>query len=244
MGECLPQAGRLVWLHAFTAHVGVEQAAGPKRDVAQHLGVEPVVRAASPEFVLGIVHAVAPRGALAEGAAVHHEPQHVLEIPASVVQLDGQPIEQLRVGRLLSLQAKILRRANQPRAEDALPDAVDQHTGDDRLLAAGEPLGQAKPVARCALGEGVHRLEHVRLQRLTGGQVVLAAIKQSGLARLGQVLGNERGGESGCGVGALLDELPGLGLQTKLGQAALRLGQVGERLTRLGSGLGQQPHVR
>ena len=177
MGECLPQAGRLVRLHTFTAHVWIEQAAGPKSDVAQHLGVEPVVRAASPEFVLGIVHAVAQRGPLAEGAAVHHQPQHVLEIPAAVVQLDGQPVEQLRMGRLLPLQAKILRRADQPCAKDTLPDAVDQHTGDDRLLAAGEPPGQAKPVARRALRKGIHHLEHVRLQRLTGWQVVFAAIE-------------------------------------------------------------------
>ena len=145
-------------------------------------------------------------------------------------------IEQFGMRRRFTYCAKVINCADQSCAEDTLPDAVDQHTGDDRLFAAGEPPSQAKPVARRILRERIHCLEHIRLQRLTGGQVVLTTVEQPGFARLGQVPGDERGGESCCRIGALLDELLGFGLQTKLGQAALWLGQVCERLTRLGFG--------
>ncbi len=43
-------------------------------------------------------------------------------------ELDGQPIEQLRMRRQLAGDAEISGRFDQPRAEHFLPEAVHRHT--------------------------------------------------------------------------------------------------------------------
>ena len=111
------------------------------------------------------------------------------------------------MGGLLALQAEVFRCADQAFAVNALPDTVDEHSGDDRLCTACEPLGQAETVARRTFREGAHHLEDIRLQRLASREVVFAALQQFGFARLAQFFGHERGGKFGFGISNLFGDI-------------------------------------
>ena len=59
----------------------------------------------------------------------------------------GQPIEQLGMRRLFAQLAEVARRAHQCLAEVPQPDAIDEHTGRERIVAAGHGVGQVEPAA-------------------------------------------------------------------------------------------------
>ena len=65
-----------------------------------------------------------------------------LELPVLGDELARQPVEQVRVRGALAVEAKVVRRADDAAAEMVVPDAVNQHAGGQRILGAGDPLGQ------------------------------------------------------------------------------------------------------
>ena len=65
----------------------------------------------------------------------------MLEVPIFFLKLDGEPIEQLGVGRVFALQAEVLRGTDEAVSENALPHAVDENAGGEGMFRSGEPLG-------------------------------------------------------------------------------------------------------
>ena len=81
-----------------------------------------------------------------------HGLEQTAQVPARVHEVAGQPVQEPGMGRGLALHAEVLRGGNQPTPEDHLPIAVHRYAGQKRVIGRGEPLGQAEPVFRGALG--------------------------------------------------------------------------------------------
>ena len=60
----------------------------------------------------------------------------MLEAPAAVHELDGQPVEQLGMRRRLALRAEVFAGRHEPGAEIGLPDPVDERPRRRRRVAA------------------------------------------------------------------------------------------------------------
>ena len=99
-----------------------EQAADGQGVVAHELGVEPEARLAGESAVVRDrapgARARSARG-LAVGGRGDEGPHHVLHVPAALHELDGQPVEQLGVGRPLALRAEVVEGAGEALAEEA-----------------------------------------------------------------------------------------------------------------------------
>src|SRR5690242_2123881 len=63
-----------------------------------------------------------------------------------VHQLAGEPIEQLRRCGTRATLAKIVERADQPLTEMIMPDAIDEHAGDNGISRESQPVRQFQPV--------------------------------------------------------------------------------------------------
>ena len=69
----------------------------------------------------------------------------VLETPAVLDEVSGQPIQKLRVGWRIAFHAKFARRTNDAFAEVMMPNAVDHHPGGQGILGIGQDFRE-----RCA----------------------------------------------------------------------------------------------
>ena len=79
-----------------------------------------------------------------------------LHRPAFLDERGGQVVEQLGVRRQFADVAEVVDRADQAGAEQMMPDAVDHHPRRQRIVGAGDPLGQFQPAA-ARRGERVAR---------------------------------------------------------------------------------------
>ena len=106
------------------AHRQVDAAADREDVVANRLGVEPL-RAIPPEQqvlrILLDVAAVIERRRHLIGLGGHHQPVELLEAPALVHELHGQPVEQFGMRRLLSHLAEVVERRDDAAAEVVTP---------------------------------------------------------------------------------------------------------------------------
>ena len=68
---------------------------------------------------------------------------HLLHAEVAFDELGGQPIEQLRVGRHAAELAEIARRLLQALAEVPLPEPIDGHAGEQRIVGGGQPVGKS-----------------------------------------------------------------------------------------------------
>ena len=84
------------------------------------------------------------------GRRGHDQAVDLLEAPAALHELAGQPVEQLRMARRRSLGAEVVVGLDQAAAEVGLPDPVDRHPGRQRIAAIDQPPGQVHPVGRRA----------------------------------------------------------------------------------------------
>ena len=91
---------------------------------------------------------------------------HRLDVPAGADELGRQPVEQLGVRRRLALDAEVLGRLDQARAEMVLPDPVDGHAGRQRVVGTSQPARQAEAVARRAGGQRRQARRDARLDLL------------------------------------------------------------------------------
>ena len=119
--DAVPDAGRLVGLHAGPADLRVEQARDGERVVADEFGVEPDARSAGEQPVVGIFLQLRwrHRGRLPIGRARHHQPDQRLHVPRpdglgifhskffighpAIAELHRQPIQQLGMARPFAL---------------------------------------------------------------------------------------------------------------------------------------------
>ncbi len=74
----------------------------------------------------------------------------LLDAPAPLHELDGQPVEQLRMRRLLAHLAEVVERRDDAAAEVVVPHAVDDHARGERILGRPDPLGERQPPSRRA----------------------------------------------------------------------------------------------
>ena len=69
----------------------------------------------------------------------------IFQAIAPIPQIGGQPVEQLAMGRRGALGAEVVGRGNNSPAEVPLPDPVGDHARRERMIGAGDPLGQPGP---------------------------------------------------------------------------------------------------
>ena len=84
------------------------------------------------------------------GLGRHHQLVDLLDAPAAVHELDRQPVEQLRMRRLLAHLAEVVERRDDAAAEVMLPEPIDDHARGQRIVRRREPLGERQPPARRA----------------------------------------------------------------------------------------------
>jgi hypothetical protein len=56
------------------------------------------------------------------------------QVPAALDQLHGEPVEQFGMGGALSLDAEVLRRADETRTEEHLPEVIRDDAGGERIV--------------------------------------------------------------------------------------------------------------
>ena len=235
----LPNAGRLIRLHARAALLLDQQAAQRQGAVADHLRVEPEPRPSRYQAIVPVPPIRLRRGdrGLSIGRTGDDQLLHVLDVPAAFDELGGQPIQEGQVRGPFALRAEILGRLDDARAEVLLPIAVDRHTGRQRIVRIDQPLGQAQPVVGRALGQRGHFGRNAPLDFL-GRLIVLASGEQlrrfPAAVGLGQIAHDERGDRRlGVDRRDLLAKLRDLRLQRRDRIAGFRINLSQEVIAQL-----------
>ncbi len=78
------------------------------------------------------------------GLRRHDQPVHLFDAPVLLHQLDGQPVQKLRMRRTLAHLADVIRCREDAAAEVVLPDAVRGHARRQRILVGDDPLRQCQ----------------------------------------------------------------------------------------------------
>ena len=69
---------------------------------------------------------------------------HVLDAPAAVDKLVGEKIEQLGMARAVAVETKVVGGSHDSLAEVILPNAIDHHSGCQRMFRAGNPVRELR----------------------------------------------------------------------------------------------------
>src|SRR2546430_16022328 len=90
-----------------------------------------------------------------------------LDAAAVSQEIAGEPVEQFRVRRAITVEAEVVRRTDQATAEMIVPDTVDQDASREWIVRAGDPLGELEAALafRCIRCEA-----KIRQRRLHRGQ--------------------------------------------------------------------------
>ena len=157
-----------------------------ERAVADDFGVEAEAAAAGEQQVLPVLLGELGRDArgLAIGGAGHDQAVQLLHRPAGALEFDGEPVEQLRVGRGFALVAEILERGDEAAAEEGLPLAVHGHAGGQGVRGGEEPAREGQAVGGRILGQAGQEGGHAGLHFFARVQV-LAAVIAHGRPRIG-----------------------------------------------------------
>ena len=149
----LPEARRLIRLHARPADRAVQQAARRQRAVADRLGGQP--RASGRARAAGC-----PDRARAIPAGACDDCWNVADVTISrcsaftsqplVHEPAGQPVEQLGMRRQPALAAEVLLRRDDAAAEVHPPDAIDGDAGGQRIVAVRSASARGR--GGCAAG--------------------------------------------------------------------------------------------
>ncbi len=135
----------------FVKETGLSQKAVANHFRRQTVGGRPAEEKVFGIFFLGFREDPA---FLPVGMREDHGLEQTAQVPARVHEVAGQPIQEPGMGWWLALHSEIFGGGNQPASKDHLPVAVHRYAGQKRVVRRGEPLGQAEPVFRGALGEG------------------------------------------------------------------------------------------
>ena len=103
----------------------------------------------------------------------------MLHVPTALLELDGQPVEELGVGGAVADDAEVFGGPDDSRAEDLLPVAVDGHACGEGVLGRDDPAGEAKAVGGGTFGKRVQDGEGPGGDGVLG-LVVLAAEQHAG----------------------------------------------------------------
>ena len=120
------------------------------------------------------------RRGLAVGGGGDDLAEEGLLAPALQHELDGQPVEKLRVRRPLALRAEVLDCADEAAAEEGLPVAVGRDVLVSGFSGLYEPPGEAEPVRRLVVGQAAERGRHRRVDALARAHEAAAVPEQGG----------------------------------------------------------------
>ena len=190
----LPDVRRLIRVHAFAAHLRIEQAAHEQRIVADLLRIEAEARAARQQAILRVALPQRGRGlrGLPERRRGYEHAHERLHVPARFAEGDGEPVEQLGVARRFALRAEVARGFHESDAEDLLPESVHSHPGGEGMRVGDEPAGEVEARGLRRIRERRQRGGHIA-RHLLAGFVVLPAQHDEALPRLLHVAHDERG---------------------------------------------------
>ena len=159
-----PQIARRIRIDARAAWPIDEQAADLQRGVTDEFGRQSESRAAGQQWFAGIVPR--ERGVGRRALPIRRRSDDLadqrLRVPAVLPEIDRQPVEQSRHGGATRLGAEVGRRADDPRAEQRLPDAIDGDPRREWVLRHHHPLSQAQTIGRRV---GGRRRQHGRRTR-------------------------------------------------------------------------------
>ncbi len=180
-GDGFPDAFRLVGFDAGTADGGVEQVRDGEGVIADHFGIHAEAWAAGEKAVGGIAGDFfgGDGGGLAIGGGGDHEPEQVLDIPATGLEFDGEPVEQLLVDGILAHDAEVIDGPDEAGAEDFLPEAVDGDAGGEGVFRGDDPLGETEAIGGRTFGHGMQDGEGAGGDGVAG-LVVLAPEQDAG----------------------------------------------------------------
>ena len=82
------------------------------------------------------------------GITQHDQLVHVFDGPTAANEFVGKPIEQLRVRGLGAVAAEVAAGQDKSRAKMELPDAIHRDSCRERILCAGDPVGQGQAPIR------------------------------------------------------------------------------------------------
>ena len=127
----------------------IKLAADSEDAIADGLGVEPALVRAPEEIVVRVGREVFGVGHTAElvSAGQGNLADQLLHRPAVRHEAARQVVEQFRMRRALAGRAEVVWRADDALAEKVLPNAVGHDAGRERVLRAGDPVGQFDPAA-------------------------------------------------------------------------------------------------
>ena len=189
----LERLRHVIGLHRGSTPLVDEQSAGGQCAVANHLGRQPMPRSAGePDIKRVVGHRLHVGDALLPvGLREHGRLDQELHVPTEAAlrhrmgELPGQEVEQFRIFRPRRLAAEILGRLHEPDAEERLPEPVDRHPRQQRMVRIDEPAGEAQPVLRLVGREGGQHFRCVRLNRCAT-HAVFAPFEHIGHLRLRQ----------------------------------------------------------
>ena len=70
------------------------------------------------------------------------------DVPAGIGKLGSQVVQKLRMRGPGAHHAEVTRRSDDALAEMIMPDAVHHYPSRQRVLGAGDPVGQCRPATR------------------------------------------------------------------------------------------------
>ena len=126
-----------------------ERSRDGQHDVAQRFRVEPAAIHPPQQAIVGIdrVRPAVVRTAHGVGTAQHQAADQALLGPAVRDEPQREGVEQLRVGGRLAATSEVIDRADDPLAEQPLPDAIHGDPRGQRIVAARDPVGQLAAAA-------------------------------------------------------------------------------------------------
>ena len=213
-------------LRIFQGQAGPAAARGQRsRDgqhrIAQRFRIEPAAIHPPQQPIVGIdrVRPAVVGTAHGVGAAQHQAADQALLGPAVRDEPQREGIEQLGVGGRLAARAEVIDRADDPLAEQPLPDAIHGDSRGQWIVAARDPVGQLAAAAltgrdRCRpfLRDDLHEASGDQVAQRMG----IAPDRDPHVARAGGIVhgeGDRHGRGEELGMLDVPAELPDAGLQ-------------------------------
>src|SRR5207248_727511 len=92
------------------------------------------------------------------------------------------------MARRFALESKIVARLDESRAEQLLPEAINDDARSERVIWLGKPSRQTQAISRCAFGPCTEQIFRHSGFDLLCGRIIAAANKYVSLARRGKLL--------------------------------------------------------
>ena len=146
--QVFPQPFRLIGLNRRAANFLRQQPADCQGLVTNHFSRQAHPRSSCQQAILRILlkQFRSYSGRLPIGCAHDNHLLQRVDVPAGADELGGQPVEQLRMSRPFSLEAKVIDRLDEACPKVHLPIPVDGHACCQWVRWIDQPAGESQPV--------------------------------------------------------------------------------------------------